>query len=144
MNKDLKHMIEQELKSGYKLEVMANGYTGVRDPNGNWVVESSSSRPLTLRAKHNDRHSRNRTLSILRAAGALRPQATKSTRPRSRTTTERLIPKVQAEEILRDPNATGRERGLAKEYIRLHDEEARTRQFLRMALERLAKYEAEK
>lgn len=131
---DFIRWVEGQLKAGYSLAHRASGgyyvvYQGteVRMPNG-----------ATLRITDNDgHHYRRRTLQHLVAAGAAERPVRKTTK--ARTTPRPIIrdPKtafVLSMEVLRDPQASPRERRLARAY----QEVMQSNEELRLLAQRLA------
>lgn len=134
---DFTRWVENQLKDGYSVARMPNGGLGVRFLTQKDFVTLPNGVTVRL-TDNNGYHNRRRTLQHLRAAGVAKAGVSGHS-SKTRTSARPMIkdPKtsfVLSMEVLRDPNATPRERRLARAY----QETVKSNEELRTLAQRLA------
>lgn len=131
MSDELIRWLEPQLKPGYTLQPGSGNAYRVLDPKGVVVRAPDSGQPVVIYAM-NGWHYRKRTVGNLQEAGVIAKAKKKRTGTASSAdhakrpqVVNRKNPIITADEIMRDPKATPRERAMAREYTRVSEENTR-------------------
>lgn len=129
------------MNPGFSLERRSGNLYHILDAHGEYV-RNESGQPIGISAT-GSWHYKRRALTVLREAGVIPPAHTRSHKPKPPATKEprsEFNPIIQAKTILGDPQATPRERGMAKAYLRLledHQSYVEAAEYVRQRLREL-------
>ena len=118
--------LAREFRPGYSLVPAGSGLQHVLDPHGK-VVRVGTGSPLALPASSQTPgwHETRRLRSSLIQAGVIAPIPRRKAKERhkpKKPTQHQNNPLVLSRTVLSDPSSTGKERSLAKEVLRQHDQ----------------------